>query len=173
MTRVAPGSSAPNFEVSLQDGSIWSLANQQPTHFTMIVIFRHSNCSICNGYLKKLDDRVGQFSKAGVNILAASVGSALATAQMAEKFTIENLTFACDVPLDMARQWGLFVSAKRKDMEPEQFFEPALFLIDATGMLYYASIQSMPFGRPDPLEILQWIPKLIENAIPARGEVKN
>ncbi len=172
MNRMTPGSKAPNFDAQLQDGSTWSLENQRPKHFTMLVIFRHGNCGVCQQYLKQLDGLIGQFSNAGVEVLAASVDNADAVGKMIKRLSLMNLRFACDVPLDMAQQWGLFVSAKRKEAEPDQFFEPALFLIDPSGVLYYASIQSMPFGRSSPSEILQWIPKLIDNAIPARGEVK-
>lgn len=173
MSRIIPGSKVPNFDLKLQDGSTWSMKGQRPKYFTMLVIFRYSNCSVCKSYLKQLDETVEQFSEAGVGILAASVDNAMAVGQMAEQLSLGSLRFGCDIPMDMAEKWGLFISSKRKESEPDQFFEPALFLIDASGLLYYSSVQSMAFGRSSPSEILQWIPKLIDNAILARGEVTN
>jgi peroxiredoxin len=171
MNNILPGSPAPQLEVDLLNGTRWSLADQRPVHFTMLVFYRHSQCGICNGYLKQLDDLAGVFADAGVNILAASVDNAAATRQMIAKLDLKNLRFGCQISLDIAKKWGLFVSQKLKDTEPDYFLEPALFLINRSVVLYYASIQSMPFGRSSPSEILQWIPKLIENEIPARGEV--
>ena len=51
------------------------------------------------------------------------------------------------------------------------FVEPALFLIRPDRTLYYASLQSMPFGRPCFEEMLNGIEKSIVRDYPARGEV--
>ncbi|MEP2990330.1 MAG: redoxin domain-containing protein [Parasphingorhabdus sp.] len=170
MTQVLPGSPVPVLDIKLLDGSSWLLSSQKPANFTMLVIFRNSHCSICHGYLKQLNDLVDNFTDVGVNILAVSVDSASRITEMATKLSLGKLTLGCELSVDIDEKWGLFTSAKRKESEPDQFFEPALFLIDATGKLYYVSIQSMPFGRTAPSEILKWIPKIINNDIPARGE---
>lgn len=171
-SRMFPGFKVPELHAVLLDGSSWSLVDQKTDQFTLLVFFRHSNCSICQNYLKDLDRLVGHFAELGVNILAMSVDSAVATSEMAEKLSLKKLKIGGELSLDTAEQWGLFVSAKRKEGAPDQFFEPALFLIDSSGLTYYTSIQSMPFGRTVASEILQWIPKIIANDIPARGEVK-
>lgn len=171
MNHAQPGSAAPPLSFHLTDGRQFILGDQQPDSFAMLVIYRHSQCSICNGYLKLLDALSAQFSAAGVDIIAASVDSAEATREMVDVLDLKKLTIGHGLPLAMAADWGLFISAKRKDTEPERFFEPALFLIDPDGLVYYAAIQSMPFGRPPLDEILRWIPKISGNKIPARGEV--
>jgi hypothetical protein len=51
------------------------------------------------------------------------------------------------------------------------FIEPALFLIRPDRTLYYASVQSMPFGRPCFDEMLRAIEKAVARDYPARGEV--
>ena len=53
------------------------------------------------------------------------------------------------------------------------FVEPALFLVRPDRTLYYASVQSMPFGRPCFDEMLRGIEKAIARDYPARGEVVN
>lgn len=154
MNNTLPGSPATQLEVDLSNCTRWTLADQRPVHFTMLVFYRHSQCGICNGYLKQLDDLAGAFADAGVNILAASVDNAVITRQMIAKLDLKNLEFGCQISLDIAKKWGLFVSQKRKDTEPEYFLEPALFLMNRSAVLYYASIQSVPFGRLLPSEIL-------------------
>ena len=67
------------------------------------------------------------------------------------------------------RQWGLFVSRGIGDDEPAVFNEPALFLIRPDGVIYYASILSMPVGRPRLDELLQGIEWWTANDYPARG----
>ena len=51
------------------------------------------------------------------------------------------------------------------------FVEPALFLVRPDRTLYYASVQSMPFGRPCFEEMLSGIEKAVAKDYPARGEI--
>jgi len=67
------------------------------------------------------------------------------------------------------RQWGLFVSHGVGDDEPPVFNEPALFLIRPDGTVYYASILSMPVGRPRVDDLLGGIEYWLAHDYPARG----
>lgn len=51
------------------------------------------------------------------------------------------------------------------------FVEPAPFLVRPDRTLYYASVRSMPFGRPCFAEMLIGIEKAVAKHYPARGEV--
>ena len=60
---------------------------------------------------------------------------------------------AYGLTLPQAREWGLYVPrgsgcSSLGIEEPPMFIEPALFLVRPDRTLYYASVQSMPFGRP-------------------------
>jgi hypothetical protein len=55
--------------------------------------------------------------------------------------------------------------------EPAMFVEPALFLVRPDRTLYYASVQSMPFGRPCFDDMLRGIEKAVARNYPARGDV--
>ena len=55
--------------------------------------------------------------------------------------------------------------------QPPMFIELALFLVRPDRTLYYASVQSMPFGRPSFKEMFGSIEKAIARDTPARGEV--
>ena len=55
--------------------------------------------------------------------------------------------------------------------QPPMFIELALFLVRPDRTLYYASVQSMPFGRLCFKEMFGGIEKAIARDTPARGEV--
>lgn len=85
--------------------------------------------------------------------------------------------FFPSVRAQQARARGLFLSRGIKDAEPELFSEPGLFLVqppepDApNATLYYAAVNSMPFGRPAFGDLLGALDFVLENDYPARGEV--
>ena len=54
--------------------------------------------------------------------------------------------------------------------EPPMFVEPALFLVRPDRTLYYASVQSMPFGRPCFDDVLKGIEMVVARDALARGE---
>ena len=88
-----------------------------------------------------------------------------------------SATLPCyGLSLQQARDWGLYISrgAGASSLgieEPPMFVEPALFLIRPDRTLYFASVQSMPFGRPCFDEMLRAIDKIVAKDSPARGEV--
>jgi hypothetical protein len=86
-----------------------------------------------------------------------------------------DLRFGHSLPLTVARQWGLYISASRGKSsigieEPSLFSEPGVFLVKPDGSLYYGAVQTMPFARPLFSELLQAIDFAIVKSYPARGE---
>jgi hypothetical protein len=79
------------------------------------------------------------------------------------------------LPLSVARQWGLYISSSRGKTsigieEPQLFSEPGVFLIKPDQTVYWLSVQSMPFARPNFVEMVQALDFVIKNDYPARGE---
>jgi hypothetical protein len=69
----------------------------------------------------------------------------------------------------------LYISASRGKSsidieEPPIFSEPGVFLIKPDLTIYYLSVQSMPFVRPNFGEMVQAVDYIIKNNYPARGE---
>lgn len=94
---------------------------------------------------------------------------------MAEKIGAANLRVGWGLPLEVARAWGLYLSAGRGKTsigieEPALFSEPGVFLIKPDNSIYYLSVQSMPFVRPSFAEMVQALDFVIKNDYPARGE---
>ena len=82
---------------------------------------------------------------------------------------------AVGVPLAVARQWGLYISASRGKTsigieEPALFAEPGVFIVRPEGTLYYGAVQTMPFARPHFDELLAALDFALEKNFPARGE---
>lgn len=171
MPVLRPGQPAPPLQFGLADGSSWSLDAQAPDIFTMIVFYRHRHCSVCKEYLKALDELHADFAAQGTSSVAVSMGSRADAKASVNDFDLSTLPLGHGLSLMAARDWQLFLSAGRRETEPALFCEPGLFLVDRNQRLYFASIQSMPFGRPVLEQVLDWIPKLVERRTEARGEV--
>jgi len=134
------------------------------------VAYRGLHCPICKIYLRHLDGKVGEFEKLGVAVVAISTDDQTRATQTKQDWGLERLMIAYDFAIDEARQWDLYISAGTKDEEPPLFAEPGLFLIRPDQTLYAASIQTMPFARPQIAEVLAAVKFVTEHNYPARGE---
>ena len=77
--------------------------------------------------------------------------------------------------LDVARQWGLYISTSRGLTsigieEPALFFEPAIYIVRPDTTLYYSAVQTMPFARPNFADLLGAIDFAVAKNYPACGE---
>lgn len=173
---IKPRQPAPALSVPLLGGGTWTLADQKPEKFTMVVVYRGYHCPICSGYLGDLNRKADQFAEKGVNLVVISSDTEERASEAKDKWGLDKLTIGYGLGLDSGREWGLFVSSSRGKtstgvVEPDQFLEPGLFLIRPDGTLYWASIQTMPFARPAFGEVLKALDFVIAKDYPARGEV--
>lgn len=86
-----------------------------------------------------------------------------------QEWQLENLEVAYGLPIEIAKIWGLFLSSNTESDLPEQFNEPAVFVVRTDGILYSAHIQSMPFGRPNPKKLLKRLKWCLKKNYPIRG----
>ena len=159
---------------TLSHGS-FDLALEKPQRFTLLCFYRGLHCPICATYLRELENKVDAFAERGVVVLALSTDTEDRARQMAQKTGASRLRMGYNVPLATARAWGLFLSASRGKTsigidEPHLFSEPAVFLVRPDGTLYWSSVQSMPFARPNFGELVQAVDFVVKNDYPARGE---
>jgi peroxiredoxin len=166
-----PTTKAPDLEVPVAGGDRWSLREQDPRNFTMVVFYRGLHCPVCKGYLQSLERRLEEFRARGVEVIAISGDTRDQAEKAKQEWGLENLAIGYGQSIDSMRDWGLFVSRAIKESEPDLFGEPGLFLIRPDGTVYYESIQSMPFGRPSFQEMLSAIDFVLQKDYPARGEV--
>ncbi len=170
-----PRKKTPDLSLSTVGHGRFDLKGEASDRGTVICFYRGLHCPICATYLKELEARVNEFAARGVSCIAVSADGEERAAAMAEKIEAKDLRIAYGLPLDQARDWGLYLSTSRGKtsigiVEPELFSEPGLFMVTPQQTLYYGSVQTMPFVRPHFSELLGALDFAIANDYPARGE---
>lgn len=165
-----PRTQAPAMSFPLVGGGDWSLADQKPDNFTLIVVYRGLHCPICKMQLQALQGKLDEFASRGVNVVAVSTDDTERAGKTREGWELDKLPLGYGLTIETARAWGLYVSSGI-NKEPAQFSEPGLFLVRPDGELFYTATQNMPFGRPPLDEILMAIDFVTKNNYPARGEL--
>ena len=153
----------------------FDLAAETPERFTLLCFYRGLHCPVCAAYLRDLESKVSEFNKRGVGVIALSSDGPERARQMADKIGARHLRIGHSLATGTAREWGLYISSSRGKTslgieEPPLFSEPGVFLLRPDRTLYWLSIQSMPFARPNFAELLQALDFVIKNDYPARGE---
>jgi peroxiredoxin len=170
-----PRKPVPALEFDTLGGGRWSLEAQAPKHFSMVVFYRGLHCPVCRRYTSELNGMVGEFDARGVSTVIVSTDDENRASQAKSQWGLPNLTVGFGVPIEKAREWGLYISAGHGATsagveEPPLFAEPGLFLVRPDATLYWASVSTMPFARPHFNEIAQAIDFAISKNYPARGE---
>lgn len=170
-----PRQKTPDLKLPTLDHGEFDLTTEASERGTVICFYRGLHCPICAKYLAELQRLEPEFTKRGVATLAVSSDDVERTRAMAEKLDATTLRFAYDLPLTVARDWGLYISTSRGTTsigieEPALFAEPGLFMVSPGQTLYYGSVQTMPFVRPHFSELIGAIDYAIKADYPARGE---
>ena len=176
MRPLFPRQPVPSLNVPTVGGETWQLGDQTPENFTLVVFYRGFHCPICATYLGDLEKKLDEFEKRGVSVVAISSDSRERAERSKNEWGLENLTVGYGLELGKAREWGLYISASRGKTsagvdEPALFSEPALYLVRPDGTLYFGSVQTMPFARPNFREVLGALDFVMSKDYPARGEV--
>ncbi len=170
-----PRQTTPALSVPTLHHGTFDAANDAAENFTLIVFYRGLHCPICMKYLLELARLVPEFEKRGVKVIAISSDTKERAEQMAEKLNAPELRMGYGLSLDVARQWGLYISTSRGLTsigieEPALFSEPAVYIVRPDTTLYYGAVQTMPFARPNFTDLLGAIDFALAKDYPARGE---
>ena len=172
---LTPRKTVPPLVVPTLSHGTFDLAQEAPDRFTLLCFYRGLHCPVCAAYLRDLESKVQAFAERGVSVLALSSDPEERARQMAQKIDANQLRMGYGLTLAVARAWGLHLSTARGKTsigieEPELFSEPGVFLVCPDLTLYWLSVQSMPFARPNFGELVQALDFVIKNDYPARGE---
>lgn len=170
-----PRQAVPSLELPTLDNGMYSLANEKPGNFSLVVFFRGLHCPLCVKYLRELGVLLPELKQRGVDVIAISSDDEVRAREMAGKVGVPDLRFGYALPLATARAWGLYISTGRGKTsigieEPALFAEPGVFLVRPDQTLYYGAVQTMPFARPSFKDLLMAIDFAIDKNYPARGE---
>lgn len=170
-----PRQAVPELDVPTLSHGGFDLHSESPQNFSLIVFFRGLHCPLCIKYLKELGQLLPDFAQRGVSVIAISSDDESRAKEMAVKVGVTDLRFGYDLPLSVAKQWGLYISEGIGKTsigveEPMRFAEPGVFLIKPDQTLYYGAVQTMPFARPSFADLLMAIDFAISKNYPARGE---
>ena len=168
--KLIPKKKAPGLVIQRIGGGEWSLADQRPDNFLLLVFYRGHHCPICKTYLEKLNSLLGDAAKQGITVFVASGDTEERALRSQEEWEISDLDLGCGMTVSQMSEWGLYISAAIKEEEPAAFGEPGLFLIKPDQTIYYAAYNSMPMGRPDLKEVIEFVEFILEKHYPARGE---
>jgi peroxiredoxin len=176
ITPLIPRQPVPSLTVPLAGGGKFDLATESPEKFTLIAFYRGLHCPQCRKQLTDLEAKLPEFEKRGVSVVAISPDSPERGEKTKAEWGLKNLRIGYSLPLSTARAFGLWISSSRGKTsagieETSLFNEPGLFLIKPDRTLYCASVQTMPFARPQFADLLAAIDFVSEKNYPARGEV--
>ncbi|MEN8831309.1 MAG: peroxiredoxin-like family protein [Pacificibacter sp.] len=172
---LTPRKKTPDLSLPTLDHGTFDLSTETGTRGTLVVFFRGLHCPACANHLQDLGKYIAAFEERGVNVIAISSDGEERAREMATKVNVPGLRFAYDLPLEKAREWGLYISTSRGKtsidiMEPDLFSEPGIFMVTPEQSLYYGIVQTMPFCRPSFGELSGALDFVIKNNYPARGE---
>jgi len=171
-----PRRPVPNIRATLTDGTAWSLHDEAPENFTLLVVYRGLHCPICKTYLGTLQALLPQFAERGVAPIAVSTDPEDRGRQAQADWDLPHLRMGHGLSLADARSLGLYISASRGVTsagieELSHFAEPGLFLIRNDHTLFAGMVQTVPFARPPFEQLLSAIDFVLAKDYPPRGDV--
>jgi peroxiredoxin len=168
MDILTPGAQAPALRFDTAAGT-WALERQAPRSFTLVAFYRGVFCPYCRAFITTLDQLAEEFRRRGIEPVAVSVDSHENANAAIAQWKLTSLPVGYGLDLDVARQWGLFVTQVSRDGRMLRFTEPAVFLIRPGNEIYALLLSSLPCGRPDLPSLLEGLDYLAQQGYPARG----
>lgn len=133
MTRdLSPGSRAPSFRLSTDDGGHVSTAGLKGRPF-VLYFYPKDDTSGCTGEALAFSQRKTDFDALGITVVGISRDTVASHRKFRDKYGLA-LVLASDPDAAVAKAWGVWVE---KSMYGRRYMglERATFLIDATGKI--------------------------------------
>ena len=164
------GHLVPDFSIRLLNGETWSSRKPTAGQWTLLTIYRGLWCPHCKKQLQEFEGLLDEFQQWGVSVVAASADTEERARQMASDYGLDKLPLGYEIPIENARELGVFISKGIKDIEMPLFCEPASFLISRDAKLFAAWVASCAFARTAPADMLAYVDFLGDHSDrPPRG----
>ena len=155
---ISPGTSVPPLRLETVGGPCWRLSDQKPRHFTLLLFHRGGACPACRALLTRLEDRIDDFTRRGVRVLAVSAEDRASAEACADSLGIDKLTLCWGLDPCQAGAWGLAGCSEKGGA-----VEPAVCLVRPDGRLAAATGDGSAFGSTlDPDGLLAAIDSLLD-----------
>ena len=139
------------------------------TGWRVLIVYRGKHCPLCKGYLKTLNNMLGELEAANIAVSALSADS-LAQAQADVEKYLWKFPVGYDLTPDQMRELGLYTSDPLSPGETDHPFpEPGLFVINPEGRVQIIDVSNAPFSRPDLKALLGGLQFVIAKNYPIRG----
>jgi peroxiredoxin len=136
---------------------------------TLLHFYRGRFCSVCREHLTDIAQHRQDFAARDITLMCVSADKPEDAVQSAAEsgLSVESMAGGLRSP-DMGA-WGLFISEGGGN-RPLIYCEPATFLI-RHGHVYWASVQSLPWGSPRSADLLMGIDFMASRDFALRGNV--
>jgi len=170
-TTPLPGDHAPALKVSTLAGPTLDLGVVTPKSFSVVFFYRGVHCPICKSQMEELAVKLPDFDALGIEVHAVSMDSAEQAKRQSDEWKIADLPVGYGLSEESARAWGLFISTKAKDPEPDLFAEPGIAVVYPDGRIYALYLQNVLFARPRLDDLLGGLKFVLANDYPVRGSL--
>ena len=147
MPGLKPGDKAPDFTINDLTGKQHRLYDYLNGQKTVLLFYRGEWCPVCNLQLHSLQEKLPEFQKANVQILAISTDTPENSQKLVGKHNLDFPVLA-GLSRETVEAYDLFFN------EEKGYAEPAVFILRPDGTVAYASLQSGPMGRPSNDDLL-------------------
>ena len=171
-TSIKPGDKFPITQAQLLVGGTLDFTSLlEGSLGLLLVVYRGKQCGYCKTQLSYIEKRYEEFSKRNIKVLAISADTIERAQLTQEELALGSLQIAYGLDLELARQCGLYISQKRKEVEMPLFSEPGIFMIRPDQTLETAWVSSFAFPRPPLGGIIKAIDFFLEidPLLPPRG----
>jgi len=169
------GATMPAFALKDIEGKIVTSDELLKKGNLVVVFYRGAWCPFCNLYLNKLQKNAGKIKEAGGNLVAISVENPDKCSGMAQKNELQ-FTVLSDPNLETARKFGIvydlhkqtdesYISkgldvAKNNEMEKAELPLGATYIVDQSGRIIYAFLDTDYKKRAEPEVIIENLQKI-------------
>ena len=170
-TTPLPGEAAPALTFDRIGGEPFDLARQPIETYQLLLFYRGQHCPICRDMLEELNGKIGDFRAAGMDVVAVSMDTRERAEKQVAEWDIGNLAIGYGMSEREARSFGLFITERWREHEPERYSEPGLIVLRPDRTIFAMFLQSVPFTRPSFDGLLKGLTFVQDKGYPTRGSV--
>ncbi|MCC9167306.1 redoxin domain-containing protein [Pontibacter harenae] len=140
----------PNYQLTILDDATVDVESLVKNKKLLILVFyRGFHCSVCYRYVHRWGTYYPEYANLGIEVVAVSTDTPLRAQQAKEEWFTGKLPMAHSFSLKDGKDLGMHISHGFGSQQPEEFLEPALFVLKPNLEILASSVQSTPYARPD------------------------